>query len=63
MINLRYYAYQRDERNLSISEITKVEKNSGLAGEVGERESGARDLRDILFEECVCVCVSGFISA
>jgi len=33
-------AYQRVERNLSISATTKGERNSGLAGEFGERERG-----------------------
>ncbi len=47
-------SYQSEVRNLSISAITKVEKKSGLRGDVGERDSGDSDLRDIL---CVCVCV------
>ncbi len=39
---------------MSISAITKVEKKSGLSGDVGERDNGDSDFRDIL-----CVCVGG----
>ncbi len=54
IIKWRLSSYQSEVRNLSISAITKVEKKSGLRGDVGERDSGDSDLRDIL---CVCVCV------
>ena len=42
------YSHHRVVRNLSISEITYVEKNSGLIGEEGERESGRKDCKDVL---------------
>ena len=41
-------AYHREVRNLSISEMTKDEKKSGLSGEEGERERGASDFREVL---------------